>query len=74
MIFLFRSGTLQEKLTLIFKATRTHARNLAKYAMIYKATMMMLKHVGATPGKEGMILLPTLELLRWLSYVHEVGS
>jgi peroxisomal membrane protein 4 len=53
MIFLFRSGTLLEKLTLIFKATRTHARNLAKYAMIYKATMLTLKHMGATPGKEG---------------------
>lgn len=53
MIFLFRSGTVQEKLSLIFRATRTHARNLAKYASIYKLTMLFLKHFGATPGREG---------------------
>jgi peroxisomal membrane protein 4 len=53
MIFLFRSGTVQEKLSLIFKATQTHARNLAKYAAIYKLTMLMLKHMGSSPGKEG---------------------
>jgi len=53
MIFLFRSGTLREKLTLIFKATRTHARNLAKFATIYKTTMLILKHLGANGGKEG---------------------
>jgi len=50
MIFLFRSGTLQEKLSLVFKATRTHARNLAKFATVYKLTMVLLKHTG---GKEG---------------------
>ncbi|SPQ19356.1 a5577d7f-992b-461b-b4f4-dbb938d405e0 [Thermothielavioides terrestris] len=38
MIMLFRSGTLREKAWLIFRATRTHARNLAKFAAIYKAT------------------------------------
>jgi peroxisomal membrane protein 4 len=53
MIFLFRSGTVREKLSLIFKATQTHARNLAKYATIYKLTMLMLKHAGSNPGKEG---------------------
>ena len=53
MIFLFRSGTVQEKLALIFRATRTHAQNLAKYATVYKLTMLILKHFGATPGKEG---------------------
>ena len=53
MIFLFRSGTVREKLQLIFRATQTHARNLAKYAMVYKLTMLMLKHMGSEPGKEG---------------------
>ncbi|KAL3417587.1 Peroxisomal membrane protein 4 [Phlyctema vagabunda] len=53
MIFLFRSGTVQEKMTLIYRATRTHAQNLAKYATIYKTTMLLLKHFGGTPGKEG---------------------
>ncbi|KAL2263390.1 hypothetical protein VTK26DRAFT_7029 [Humicola hyalothermophila] len=53
MIMLFRSGTFREKAWLIFRATRTHARNLAKFATIYKATCLLLKHFGATPGKEG---------------------
>ncbi|AEO65389.1 uncharacterized protein THITE_2154010 [Thermothielavioides terrestris NRRL 8126] len=53
MIMLFRSGTLREKAWLIFRATRTHARNLAKFAAIYKATCLLLKHFGPTPGKEG---------------------
>ena len=51
MIFLFRSGTVREKLALIFRATRIHAQNLAKYASVYKLTMLLLKH--ASGGKEG---------------------
>ncbi|KAJ4290189.1 hypothetical protein N0V88_006698 [Collariella sp. IMI 366227] len=43
----------REKVKLIFRATKTHARNLAKFATIYKATCLLLKHYGATPGKEG---------------------
>lgn len=39
-------------MTLILKATRTHAQNLAKYAAVYKFTMLALKHMGSTPGKE----------------------
>lgn len=53
MIFLFRSGTVREKLTLILRATKTHAQNLAKYATVYKLTMLALKHAGTEPGKEG---------------------
>jgi len=53
MIFLFRSGTVREKITLILKATKTHATNLAKYATVYKLMMLLLKHVGNDPGKEG---------------------
>lgn len=52
MILLFRSGTLREKAHLVFRATRQHARNLAKFATIYKLTMLALKRYGPTPGKE----------------------
>jgi len=45
--------SVREKAALIFRATRTHARNLAKFATIYKLTCMVLKNFGATPGKEG---------------------
>ncbi|KAI1761834.1 peroxisomal membrane protein 4 [Hypoxylon sp. FL1150] len=53
MVLLFRPGTLRQKLSLVFRATRTHARNLARFAFIYKLTCYVLKHYGATPGKEG---------------------
>lgn len=53
MIFLFRSGTVKEKVGLILRATKTHAANLAKYATVYKTTMLALKHLGSNPGKEG---------------------
>lgn len=43
MIFLFRSGTVQEKIKLIYKATRQHARNLALFALLYKSSMLMLR-------------------------------
>lgn len=50
MIMLFRSGTIREKLKLIFKATRQHAMNLAKFALLYKTGMLALKSVNG--GKE----------------------
>ncbi|RMY70377.1 hypothetical protein D0863_05815 [Hortaea werneckii] len=50
MIFLFRSGTVQEKIKLIYKATRQHATNLAKFALLYKSSMLALK--GVNGGKE----------------------
>jgi peroxisomal membrane protein 4 len=53
MVFMFRSGTVQEKLKLIFRATKTHAQNLAKYATIYKTTMLLLRYMGSEPGNEG---------------------
>lgn len=53
MVVLFRSGTFREKAWSIFSATKTHARNLAKFAAIYKLTCMLLKWYGASPGKEG---------------------
>ncbi|MCJ1315380.1 hypothetical protein MMC15_000699 [Xylographa vitiligo] len=51
MVFLFRSGTLKEKLRIIFKATLTHARNLAIFAVIYKAAVLLLRHAPPS-GKE----------------------
>ncbi|KXH66233.1 peroxisomal membrane protein 24 [Colletotrichum salicis] len=44
---------LRQKAGLVFRATRTHARNLAKFATIYKLTMYLLKNYGPSPGKEG---------------------
>lgn len=49
MIFLFRSGTVREKLWAIYKATRLHAFNLAKFALLYKSSMLAMKNVN---GKE----------------------
>ncbi len=51
MVFLFRSGPLRDKLWLIFKATRTHARNLAMFALVYKSSMLFLQRTSPT-GKE----------------------
>ncbi|KAH7034846.1 peroxisomal membrane protein 4 [Microdochium trichocladiopsis] len=53
MVFLFRSGSIQQKIQLVYKATRQHATNLAKFATIYKTTCYLLKTFGPTPGKEG---------------------
>lgn len=50
MVLLFRSGSLQEKVKLIYKATRQHAMNLAKFALLYKSSMLALK--GINGGKE----------------------
>ncbi|KAJ5328913.1 Mitochondrial inner membrane translocase subunit Tim17/Tim22/Tim23/peroxisomal protein PMP24 [Penicillium brevicompactum] len=53
MIFLFRSGTIREKTKLVFKATRQHARNLSTFAIIYKASMILLRNIPGGTGKEG---------------------
>jgi len=51
MIFLFRSGTFRQKLWLVFKATRQHAKNLAMFAVMYKSSMSLLRYTNG--GKEG---------------------
>lgn len=51
MIFLFRSGSLRSKATLVYKATRQHARNLGLFALVYKSSMIFLRHTSPT-GKE----------------------
>lgn len=54
MVFLFRSGTIREKLKLVYKATRQHARNLATFAVIYKTCMLLLRVMNPDGrGKEG---------------------
>ena len=53
MIFLFRSGTLREKTLLVLKATRQHATNLAKFAVLYKSGMLALRSING--GKEDSI-------------------
>ncbi|OAA60972.1 peroxisomal membrane protein 24 [Niveomyces insectorum RCEF 264] len=50
MVFLFRSGTFRERAGLVLRATRTHASNLARFAVVYKTTCLVLRHVA---GKEG---------------------
>ncbi|KAI2614064.1 peroxisomal membrane protein 4 [Hypoxylon fragiforme] len=50
MVLLFRSGTLREKAGLVFRATRTHAHNLARFAFIYKLTCYLLKHFSGRAG------------------------
>lgn len=53
MIFLFRSGTFREKLKLVLKGTKTHARNLATFAFIYKSSMLALRNLNPSgAGKE----------------------
>ncbi|CAK7208903.1 hypothetical protein SBRCBS47491_000255 [Sporothrix bragantina] len=51
MVFLFRSGTIREKTGLVLRATRHHASNLARFAIVYKTTCMVLKYLA--DGKEG---------------------
>jgi hypothetical protein len=52
MVFMFRSGTIREKLSLVYKATRQHARNLAYFAIVYKSSMLLLRLVNPS-NKEG---------------------
>jgi peroxisomal membrane protein 4 len=54
MVFLFRSGSLREKVRLVLRATRQHARNLASFAVVYKSSMLVLRMLNPIrPGKEG---------------------
>lgn len=51
MILLFRTGTLRQKAHAIYAATRQHARNLGLFALVYKSSMLFLRHTSPT-GKE----------------------
>ncbi len=43
MTFLFRQGTLLEKIKGILTATATHAKNLAHFVVIYKSVLYLFK-------------------------------
>lgn len=46
--------SFREKAKLVLKATKTHARNLATFAFIYKSSMMVLRNINPSAvGKEG---------------------
>ncbi|KAI9004630.1 Tim17/Tim22/Tim23/Pmp24 family-domain-containing protein [Gaertneriomyces semiglobifer] len=49
MTFLFRSGSVQDKVRFIYKATYQHSRNLAFFVTIYKTLMAVQRNVK---GKE----------------------
>ena len=49
MVFLFRPGTVYDKLRLILRATRQHACNLALYAGLYKLVVYLLPIARANP-------------------------
>ncbi|ODQ52286.1 peroxisomal membrane protein 4 [Saitoella complicata NRRL Y-17804] len=51
MTFLFRSGTLQDKARMIYKATRAHALNLGVYVTIWKGLMLVMRMMSRA-GKE----------------------
>ncbi|EXJ87090.1 hypothetical protein A1O3_04048 [Capronia epimyces CBS 606.96] len=54
MVFLFRSGSIREKVRLVLKATKQHAQNLASFAVVYKSAMLVLRLLNPRrPGKEG---------------------
>lgn len=57
-----------QKVNLVLRATRHHATNLARFALIYKLTMLALKYLGAEPGKEGTSSSPKLNL----SMLHRI--
>lgn len=42
MTFLFRSGTVKEKLRSVFDATKTHAQNLATFVLLFKTLSVLL--------------------------------
>jgi hypothetical protein len=45
------TNRIRSKCWLVYKATRQHARNLGLFALVYKTTMLFLRHTSPT-GKE----------------------
>ncbi|KAK4705851.1 peroxisomal membrane protein 4, partial [Phenoliferia sp. Uapishka_3] len=50
MAILFKSGTWQSKLNFIYKATKLHALNLARFVTLYKTSLLAIK--VSNGGKE----------------------
>ncbi|KAF3909132.1 hypothetical protein ABW21_db0207166 [Orbilia brochopaga] len=46
----------REKLILVLKATRTHARNLGTFVLIYKATMLALRTLAKSESRSDSLL------------------
>jgi len=47
-------SSFREKIRLVLKATRQHARNLAYFATIYKSSMLLIRYLNPmNGGKEG---------------------
>ncbi|KAI8336765.1 peroxisomal membrane protein 4 [Chlamydoabsidia padenii] len=46
MTFLFKNGSLKDKIRGIFKATKQHAKNLGTFATIYKTLMYLQKKLN----------------------------
>lgn len=54
MVLVLIQFSFREKVWLVYKATRQHARNLASFAVVYKSCMLLLRYMDPTPGgKEG---------------------
>ncbi|KAF2426458.1 mitochondrial carrier [Tothia fuscella] len=51
MVLLFRNGTFRQKVKMILKATRQHARNLALFALVYKGSMLGLNKLNGKENK-----------------------
>ncbi|KAI8341755.1 Tim17/Tim22/Tim23/Pmp24 family-domain-containing protein [Chlamydoabsidia padenii] len=46
MTFLFKTGSLKDKILGIFRATKQHAQNLGTFAIIYKTLMALQKKIN----------------------------
>ncbi|CAL8340396.1 unnamed protein product [Merluccius merluccius] len=56
MTFLFRSGSLQDKLKAIAKATYTHSRNLAYFVLTYKGLQALQERLqGKSPQSQSFL-------------------
>ncbi len=60
MAFLFRKGTLEEKIRIIVKSTLEHSRNLASFATVYKVSEQKLVRWKKSRGGEYLNVIPFL--------------
>jgi peroxisomal membrane protein 4 len=58
MTFLFRDGTVREKLKVVLDMTRQHATNLGKFVLLYKSLMLAQKtllHGGKEASQDSFV-------------------
>lgn len=53
MTFLFSRRPLPQKIKAIFRATLTHAKNLAKFVSIYKSLLLLQRWLNRKDGQKG---------------------